>query len=324
MLFANPVAGTIHTSAVYYPNVAGAWKRPSGNDDFALTQAWGPSAWGVPCSSLEPARTWPGGEGVKAGTYVHFHSGIDLGNTRCGASILAAAAGTVTAVSKDGYGALFIKIDHGTHDGHRFETGYWHEATQKVTKGQKVAAGQVIATVGSTGRSTACHLHFMVWKDGQIVNPWWRLRQNTSVDPDAPVASTPTATEAEMVLTKYLPLSTASVAKGFNIRTAPALDAKVIRLTSTTETWSLLGVVKGDAAATSTDWYVRVAGLAFEFVHSSGVSGVTPPAPATGVSDAELVAAVLSARQGQYDLDAGSIAITDPPATAKLANARPS
>jgi murein DD-endopeptidase MepM/ murein hydrolase activator NlpD len=50
-------------------------------------------------------------------------------------------------------------------------TGYNHAQSYAVGVGDRVAAGQVIGAVGSTGLTTGCHLHFQVWIDGGLVDP---------------------------------------------------------------------------------------------------------------------------------------------------------
>lgn len=95
-----------------------------------------------------------------------LHSGIDLA-APTGTPIAAAAAGTVTfAGPRGGYGNLVI-VDHG--DG--TETRYAHQDSLAVVVGQVVAAGEVVGTVGSTGRSTGPHLHFEVRRHGEPVDP---------------------------------------------------------------------------------------------------------------------------------------------------------
>ncbi len=67
---------------------------------------------------------------------------------------------------KDGYGNL-LEVDHRNG----FVTRYGHNAKNMVAMGELVKQGQVIATMGSTGRSTGPHVHFEVLKNGKQVNP---------------------------------------------------------------------------------------------------------------------------------------------------------
>jgi len=95
-----------------------------------------------------------------------MHNGVDIA-APMGSPIQAARAGVVTySGDRGGYGNVVI-IDHG--DGN--ETRYAHCERLDVQPGQRVAAGEVIATVGSTGRSTGPHLHFELRQNGQAVAP---------------------------------------------------------------------------------------------------------------------------------------------------------
>ena len=95
-----------------------------------------------------------------------FHTGIDYANPS-GSPIYAADGGTVTFSGwKGNYGKMII-INHGNG----YETVYAHCSALSVTVGQKVAKGQRIASVGSTGRSTGPHLHFEIRKNGKHQNP---------------------------------------------------------------------------------------------------------------------------------------------------------
>lgn len=95
-----------------------------------------------------------------------FHSGIDF-TAPIGTPITAVAAGVVvlSALSKD-YGNM-VEINHGSS----FESRYAHNKVNLVSVGDVVKKGQVIAYVGSTGRSTAPHVHFEVYKNGRVVDP---------------------------------------------------------------------------------------------------------------------------------------------------------
>ena len=99
-----------------------------------------------------------------------MHRGIDL-KAKLGTDVYSAAEGTVTHVNLDvekGEGSgIYLEIQHA--DG--FATRYTHLSEILVTEGQRIQQGQVIAKVGSSGRSTGPHLHFELWQDGVPVNP---------------------------------------------------------------------------------------------------------------------------------------------------------
>ncbi|MFD0867001.1 M23 family metallopeptidase, partial [Tessaracoccus lubricantis] len=102
--------------------------------------------------------------------YRKLHDGTDFG-APCGAPIRAAAAGVVTErYYNAGYGNRLM-IDHGLVRGSYVTTGYNHATRYIVGVGSRVKQGQVIGYVGSTGYSTGCHLHLMVWQNGRVVNP---------------------------------------------------------------------------------------------------------------------------------------------------------
>ena len=108
-----------------------------------------------------------------------YHQGVDL-LTSCGTPIYAAAAGVVK-VSQESYGGygVGISIDH-VIGGQQVNTLYGHMTygSRQVSVGQSVSAGQLIGLVGSTGSSTACHLHFEVHINGSVVDPWAWLQAN--------------------------------------------------------------------------------------------------------------------------------------------------
>jgi hypothetical protein len=97
-----------------------------------------------------------------------FHRGVDF-NAPEGAAIAAPGPGRVMRVEpyRGGYGKL-LEIDHGGG----LVTRYAHLSAFEVSEGQQVFAGQLIARVGDTGRSTGPpHLHFEVLRDGQAIDP---------------------------------------------------------------------------------------------------------------------------------------------------------
>jgi murein DD-endopeptidase MepM/ murein hydrolase activator NlpD len=99
-----------------------------------------------------------------------LHDGTDFG-ARCGTPIRAPYAGTVAAAAYNaGYGNRLI-LRHGSVDGRRVQTAYNHATHFLVGSGRQVRRGQVIGYVGSTGLSTGCHLHLMVWLNGRLVDP---------------------------------------------------------------------------------------------------------------------------------------------------------
>lgn len=108
-----------------------------------------------------------------------YHQGVDL-LTGCGQPIFAAAGGVVR-VSQESFGGygVAITIDHVV-GGQRVSTLYGHMTygSRVVQAGETVAPGQLIGLIGSTGSSTACHLHFEVHVNGSVVDPWAWLEIN--------------------------------------------------------------------------------------------------------------------------------------------------
>ncbi|MFW6205340.1 MAG: peptidoglycan DD-metalloendopeptidase family protein [Actinomycetota bacterium] len=104
-------------------------------------------------------------------TGVHkLHDGTDF-STGCGTPIKAAASGTVQwAEYRGGYGNQVL-VDHGSVGGTPLMTSYSHLSQFAVSPGATVSQGQVIAYAGTTGYSTGCHLHFMVYANGTRTNP---------------------------------------------------------------------------------------------------------------------------------------------------------
>ncbi len=95
-----------------------------------------------------------------------FHTGLDLG-APWGTPILATADGLVSFTGWDSGHGLSVILDHGQD----VTTNYFHASRVLVEEGDQVAAGDVIALVGSTGMSTGPHLHFELVVDGEKVDP---------------------------------------------------------------------------------------------------------------------------------------------------------
>jgi murein DD-endopeptidase MepM/ murein hydrolase activator NlpD len=95
-----------------------------------------------------------------------FHEGVDISTARS-EPVLATADGIVLRSGWAGEYGKAIAIAHGD----RYETLYGHLEETLVTEGQRVHRGDRVGLVGSTGRSTAPHLHYEVHVDGRAVNP---------------------------------------------------------------------------------------------------------------------------------------------------------
>lgn len=105
-----------------------------------------------------------------------FHSGLDMAAFER-APVVATSPGTVVfAGTRSGYGYT-VEIDHG----HGFKTRFAHLRDIQVERGERVAIGQRIGSMGNTGRSTATHLHYEVWFRGRPVDPLNFLRAGRHV-----------------------------------------------------------------------------------------------------------------------------------------------
>lgn len=126
--------------------VVGGWARPA--------YGWISSSYGY---RIHPIY----------GTY-RLHTGTDIA-AGCGTGVYAAASGTVIYAGWNGTYGNFVMINHGNG----LTTGYAHIANGgiRVGYGQTVAAGQLIALVGSTGASNGCHLHYEVRTGGTAIDP---------------------------------------------------------------------------------------------------------------------------------------------------------
>jgi murein DD-endopeptidase MepM/ murein hydrolase activator NlpD len=94
------------------------------------------------------------------------HKGLDF-HASTGTPVHASNAGTVILARPLYYEGNCVMLDHGQG----LVTIYMHLSEFKVKEGEKVAAGQLIALSGGTGRSTAPHLHFAVRWRGEYLNP---------------------------------------------------------------------------------------------------------------------------------------------------------
>ena len=98
--------------------------------------------------------------------YRKMHTGMDFSAPR-GTPVYATGDARVKKASRGGgYGNLII-LDHGFG----YETYYAHLHEFEVRRGERVERGEIIGYLGSSGLSTAPHLHYEVHKDGRVVNP---------------------------------------------------------------------------------------------------------------------------------------------------------
>jgi murein DD-endopeptidase MepM/ murein hydrolase activator NlpD len=95
-----------------------------------------------------------------------LHAGVDF-SQQAGAPIYAAGGGTVASVEKDLLWGNCLRIDHGRG----VETFYAHLQDISVKRGQKVARGQPIGTMGMTGVATGVHLHYELTVRGSKIDP---------------------------------------------------------------------------------------------------------------------------------------------------------
>ncbi len=132
--------------------VDGQVKRESTISGRPVAKGWMSSPYGLRRDPFRGNRAW--------------HKGIDFAG-REGSPVIAVAAGIVTRSGPlRGYGEL-VEIDHGD----ALVTRYGHNKENLVKVGDLVKKDQIIAHMGSTGRSTGPHVHFEVYKNGRHVDP---------------------------------------------------------------------------------------------------------------------------------------------------------
>jgi murein DD-endopeptidase MepM/ murein hydrolase activator NlpD len=118
------------------------------------------SIYGFAFPVLGPHSYGESGARFGAGRSGHTHQGHDV-MARCGTPLVAARGGRVRYSGYQGAAGNYLVID-GRGTG--FDTAYMHLLRPSpLKKGQTVRTGQPIGLVGSTGSSTACHLHFEIW-----------------------------------------------------------------------------------------------------------------------------------------------------------------
>lgn len=156
---------TVSADALWQFTSAEVWSQ--GPKPIAIEETW--------THPLPTARLLSqfGNRGIIPGvTSSAFHNGIDLA-APLGSEILAAGSGVVSYVGNGnktlGLSGWVVVIEH--LDGTSTAYNHMSEAGVLVAVGDQVLTGDVIALVGSEGRSTGPHLHFSAWVDGEAVNP---------------------------------------------------------------------------------------------------------------------------------------------------------
>ncbi len=135
-----------------------------------IPQAGSPAAAPATATAAKPScYPWPlNGSITKhyGGRHDAFHHGLDIA-APTGTPIAAVDGGRVTWAGWKSIYGLCVTIDHGQGR----KTLYGHASELLVQKGNIVTAGQIIAKIGSTGRSTGPHLHLEIYDNGKTVDP---------------------------------------------------------------------------------------------------------------------------------------------------------
>lgn len=95
-----------------------------------------------------------------------LHDGTDLA-AACGTPVVAPISGVVTRAYHHAAYGWRVFLDHGGG----LVTAYNHLPSTEVRVGQSIAGGQLLGHVGTTGLLTGCHLHWMAWRDGRLIDP---------------------------------------------------------------------------------------------------------------------------------------------------------
>lgn len=107
------------------------------------------------------------------GAFDRYHSGTDFAGAP-GTPIFAPAPGRVVLADSLNVRGNATMLDHGWG----IYTGYWHQTEIYVAPGDFVETGQIIGTIGATGRVTGAHLHWELWVNGVAVDPMQWVQQS--------------------------------------------------------------------------------------------------------------------------------------------------
>ena len=151
--------------------------------DVADTRALSRALEKLPLGQPTAAGERSSGFGVRPDPFTHrpaYHSGLDFRGAYA-TPVYATGPGVVSFTGvRSGYGNV-VEVDHGGG----LKTRYAHLSRILVRPGQRVAVGERIAAMGSTGRSTGPHLHYEVWVNGRAQNPGRFLKAGRYVLEDA-------------------------------------------------------------------------------------------------------------------------------------------
>ena len=137
--------------------------------DLSEAQSLSDAAQELPLGRPTTSASQTSGFGVRLDPFTRrpaYHSGLDFSGGHA-TPIYSTGPGVISYTGgRSGYGTV-VEIDHGRG----LKTRYAHLSSIAVRPGERVAVGQRIAGMGSTGRSTGTHLHYEVWVNGRAQNP---------------------------------------------------------------------------------------------------------------------------------------------------------
>lgn len=211
------------------------------------------------------------------------HEGVDIGDGKCGTDLLAMTSGLVTMA-----GGTFGTVRIASDDFPGYEPAIAHCAKIRVKVGDRVARGQVIASVGNTG-VTQCHAHLGCKHNGVEVDIWPLLDQNQEEDMLK-------GTNIASVVNRQ------TTTKGNNtrFRSSPTTkeDNILVNLLAGDHLYPNY-VVQGEKLGASANWYggwaVTPKGIEFGYLHDSTVGPLAPIENLAGVPQARYDADVLAA-----------------------------
>lgn len=149
-----------------YLGATGSWTKISYNGSTKYVASTYVKKYNAPF--IMPTKgTLTQGYGPASGKYGYtFHNGIDLAAAK-GTTVQAGAYGEVIVARNYGAYGNHVMISH-TINGQAYTSVYAHMDRLNVVKGQKVAKGAKIGTVGNTGNSFGSHLHFEIHKNKYV------------------------------------------------------------------------------------------------------------------------------------------------------------